>query len=98
MKKSTRDYYSKEYKLNAINQVLEGGERVSHVARDLGINRSLLSQWLKRYKEKNKEAFPGNGKLTEEAAKIRALEREVKILKEEKEILKKATAFFARQT
>lgn len=98
MKKETKKYYSKEYKINAIEMVIKGGLRVSDVARDLGINRSLISQWIKRYKENNVEAFPGKGKLSDEGEKIRALEREIKILKEEKEILKKATAFFASQT
>jgi transposase len=72
------------------------------VARELGIRPDMLGQWKRQAEARTGEAprdvFPGNGKLTSQDEEIRRLRREVAVLREERDILKKATAFFARDT
>jgi transposase len=93
-----RRKYSKEFKLEAI-QLYEKGERpVSEVERELGITQGLLWKWKADLEKqpKKEEAFPGNGKLSETDARIRQLEREIALLKEDKEILKKVLTMYSK--
>jgi transposase len=94
----TRRKYSKEFKMEAI-RLYENGERsVTEVERDLGITQGLLWKWREELEKQPKkgEAFPGNGKLTDTEAQIRRLEREVAMLKEDKEILKKVLTMYSK--
>ena len=95
---TTRKQYSKEFKLDAISLVLEQGYKRSEAAKSLGINANMLSRWIKEHQKDEGQAFRGNGKLTPEQEEIRCLKEEIRRLKMEKEILKKATAFFAKET
>jgi transposase len=95
---STRKKYSKEFKLDAISLVLEQGYSQSEAARSLAINANMLRRWIKESRNEEGQAFRGNGKLTEEQLEIRRLREENKRLKMEKDILKKATVFFAKET
>ncbi len=95
---NTRKKYSREFKLDAISLVLEQGYSRAEAARSLGINANMLSRWIKQHEAEDGTAFRGNGKLTEEQAEIRKLREEVRRLKMEKDILKKATVFFAKET
>jgi transposase len=93
-----RRKYSKEFKLEAI-QLQKNGERtVSEVERELGITQGLLWKWKDELNKqpKKEEAFPGNGKLNDTDARIRQLEREIALLKEDKEILKKVLTMFSK--
>lgn len=94
---STRKKYTKEFKLDAISLVNEQGYSCAEAGRSLDINPNVLSRWIRESQE-NDNAFRGNGKLTEEQSEIRRLREEVKRLTMEKEILKKATVFFAKET
>ena len=94
---TTRRKYSKEFKLDAISLVAEQGYTCAEAARSLDINANLLSRWIREASENKEAAFRGNGKLTEEQLEIRRLREENRRLKLEKEILKKATAFFAKE-
>lgn len=96
MEKLTRAVYSKEYKLNAVRLVTEGRRKVSEVARDLGINENLLYNWRNRFNQDKEESFPGRGNLKATDEYIRQLERENKRLRDERDILKKAAIFFAK--
>lgn len=89
--------YSKEFKLDAISLVNEQGYSQAEAARSLGIDPKLMSRWVKEQVKEEGQAFRGNGKLTEEQLEIKRLREEVKRLTMEKEILKKATAFFAKE-
>jgi transposase len=89
--------YSKEFKLDAISLINEQGYTQAEAARSLGIDPKLISRWIRDYTKDEGQAFRGNGKLTEEQLEIRRLREEVKRLTMEKEILKKATAFFAKE-
>ena len=90
-----RKSYSAEFKLGAIQLVLEKGLKQSQVAKDLGVDPAMISYWIRTYKKAKVEAFPGNGRMTAQDQRIRDLEEQVRQLKMEREILKKATAFFA---
>ena len=91
--------YTKEYKLDAISLVLDQGYTASEAARSLEINANMLRRWVKEYQAGDDgHAFRGNGKLTPEQEEIRRLKLENKQLKLEKQILKEATVFFARET
>ncbi len=94
----TRRKYSKEFKLDAISLVLDQGYGITEAARSLEINRNVLQRWIKEFESDDGQAFRGNGKLTPEQAEIRRLKEENRRLKMEKEILKKATVFFAKET
>lgn len=95
---NTRKQYSKEFKLDAISLVLEQGYSRSEAARSLEINATMLGRWITEHEAAGEQSFRGNGKLTAEQAEIRRLREENRRLKMEKEILKKATAFFAKET
>jgi len=88
--------YSAEFKLEAVRRVEEAGEPIFKVARDLGVNVNTMNTWVSRYRKKPIMPFPGSGRLSPEDEKIRKLEREVRDLREENEILKKAAAYFAK--
>ena len=93
-----RRKYSKEFKLEAIRMYEKGERSVSEVERELGITQGLLWKWkadLEKQPQKE-EAFPGNGRLTDTEARIRQLERENAMLKEDKEILKKVLTMFSK--
>ncbi len=94
---TTRKKYSKEFKLDAISLVLEQGYTQAEAARSLEINANMLGRWLKEHEAADALAFRGNGKLTPEQAEIRRLREENRRLKMEKDILKKATVFFAKE-
>jgi transposase len=95
---TTRKTYSKEFKLDAIALVVEQKYSKAEAARNLGLSPQILGRWLKEAEDDNGQAFRGNGTLTPEQAEIRRLKEQVKRLEMEREILKKATVFFAKET
>ena len=94
----TRKKYSKEFKLDAVSLVLDQGYTRAEAARSLEINPNMLARWIKEHESDDGQAFRGNGKLSPEQAEIRRLKEENRRLKMEKDILKKATVFFAKET
>jgi transposase len=95
---TARKKYSKEFKLDAIDLVLEQGYSLVEASKSLGINTNMLGRWIREHQSDDDKAFRGNGKLTPEQLEIRRLKEENRQLKMEKEILKKATVFFAKET
>ena len=95
---STRKKYSKEFKLDAVSLVLDQGYTRAEAARSLDINANMLGRWVKEQQSDEGQAFRGNGRLTPEQEEIRKLKSQVKRLEVEKDILKKATVFFAKET
>ena len=93
-----RKKYPPEFKLDAISLVLEQGYTRREAAHSLDINPNMLGRWIKEQDADADQAFRGNGKLSPEQAEIRSLKEEVRRLKMEKDILKKATVFFAKET
>jgi transposase len=94
----TRKKYSKEFKLDAISLVLDQVYTRAEAAKNLGINTKILGRWINEHETDGGHAFRGNGKLTLEQEEIRHLKEENRRLKMEKEILKKAAVFFAKET
>ena len=94
---SSRRKHSREFKLEAVKQVVQHGRSVSEVADGLGINRNLLTRWKQQLAAEGAVAFPGHGRRaeTEVEAENRKLKRELAIARQERDILKKAAAYFA---
>ena len=97
MEKKPRIYYAPEFKAGAVRLVREEGKKASEVARDLGVLYSTLKNWLYATDKYKGDAFPGQGNLRPEDAKIRELEKKLRRAEMERELLKKTIAFFAEQ-
>jgi transposase len=93
-KKKQRSY-AKDFKLQAIKQVVEDGRVQKEVARDLGVPYAVLNRWVAKFRNAHEEAFPGRGNLKPEDEKVRQLEERLRRVTEERDILKKAIAYFA---
>jgi|ERR1700735_696353 transposase len=92
-----RAKHTAEYKHEALRRVIEGKESALSVAASLGLARETLYRWMREYRANPDEAFRGNGKVTSQDELIRELRNENARLREERDILKKATKFFARE-
>ena len=91
--------YSAEFKAGAIQLVMEEGRVAEQVSRELGIASSTLSEWLKQARRRTEQGSGSVGALSlEEKQELLRLRKENRILQMEKEILKKATAFFAKES
>jgi transposase len=84
--------------LDAVSLVIEQGYNRAEAARSLGINANMLGRWVREHQTGDGQSFRGNGKLTPEQEEVRKLKAQVKRLQMEKDILKKATVFFAAET
>ena len=93
-----RRKFTREYKLEAVKLIKERGVAVSQASQDLGVHQTVLRSWLKAYGDDPVQAFPGHGQLKPEQAEIARLKREVTKLKAERDILKKAAAYFAKES
>ena len=93
----SRRKYSREFKIEALKMVLEENRTVTDVAESLGIDRSLLQRWKSEFKDDRDVAFPGNGRRKPDDEEIARLKRELAQAQQERDILKKALAFFAKQ-
>ncbi len=88
--------FSPEFKQSAVRMVLSGTKSRSQVARELGIRADLLFRWQVRLAPQS-IADPTPGDRQSDSDRVRQLERELDRVKEERDILKKATAFFAKE-
>jgi transposase len=78
--------------------VRERGVSAAQAARDLDVHENVLRKWVKEFSADPQYSFPGQGQMKPEQAEIERLRREVIRLKAERDILKKATAFFAKES
>ena len=92
-----RRKFTKEFEFEAVKLVTERGVAVAKAARDLDLAESLLRRWMREVTVAPATAFPGNGQQRADLAEIAALKKEVAKLKAERDILRKAAAFFARE-
>jgi transposase len=88
--------YTKEFKQQAVTLFETSGKSKTQIARDLGISDSALSKWCKEFGARGNEAFPGKGHQTTIEAEMKSLKRENEILRQERDILKKAMSIFAQ--
>lgn len=93
----TRRKFSREFKIEAVKLVTERGVSVVQACRDLDLAESVLRRWTRELTAAPAAAFPGIGQMGAELAEIAALKKEVVRLRAERDILKKAAAFFARE-
>ncbi len=93
-----RRLFSREFKLEAVRLVKERGVSIVQASRDLDIGENVLRRWVKEFGTDPAQAFPGQGQVKPEQIEIDKLRREVTKLKAERDILKKAAAYFARES
>ena len=92
----TRRQFTDEFKAGAVRLVLDEGKTVAQVARDLDLTPSSLAGWVKHARADRTQGK--TGLTTEERAELAKLRKEVRALRVERDILKKAAAFFAKET
>lgn len=88
--------YDKAFKQEAVRLYETSGKPVAEIEADLGITPGLLHKWRTQIQRDGEQAFPGSGRQTEAEAEVRRLKRENDILRQERDILKKAIQVFAR--
>ena len=86
--------YTDEFKIEAVKQVTERGHSLRDVAKRLGVTTNSLSAWIKKFGSGPKHA----AQIDDHQAEIRRLRAELKRVTEERDILKKATAYFAKES
>ena len=96
--KQERRYFTREFKVEAVQLVTEHGRSFVEAARTLGIRENLLRKWKYALETEAAAAFPGQGRLSPVEEELRQLRAENKRLQQERDILKKATAFFAKES
>jgi transposase len=94
----SRRVFTAEFKREAVRLVIERGLPVTRAARQLDVHANVLGRWVRGFKADPAQAFPGHGHMKPEQAEIERLKRENVRLKMERDILKKATAFFAKES
>ena len=93
-----RRKFTREFKLEAVRLIKERGVSVAQASRDLGVHGTVLRNWVKDFADDPQQAFPGHGHMKPEQLEIARLKREVVKLKAERDILKKAAAYFAKES
>jgi transposase len=91
-----RRSFTPEFKLEAVNLVRERGMTVAQAARDLGLHENVLRKWVKDAKAHGPQAFPGQGRMRPDDAEVARLKRELAKVRAQRDILKKAIAYFAK--
>jgi len=97
MGKRARAKYTLEFKQEAVNQVLSRGIPAAQVARDLGIHENVLRKWVRQLRDDPVQAFPGRGQMKPADAELTRVKRELARVTTERDILKKAIAYFAKE-
>ena len=93
-----RRKFSREFKVEAVRLVRQRGVSMAQAARDLDLHVNVLRKWVHDFDADPGSAFPGHGQMKPEQLEIERLRREVVKLKAERDILKKAAAYFAKDS
>jgi transposase len=91
-----RKRFTQEFKLEAVRLLEAGGRPAAEIARELGVPRNRLYKWQEQVRNKGVGAFPGSGR-GENNDELARLRRELERVTEERDILKKAAAYFAKE-
>ncbi|MEL7024552.1 MAG: transposase [Pseudomonadota bacterium] len=94
---SKRKTYSAEFKRQAVELLFNSGRGASEIARELGVRSNQLYKWRDTIQAKGDGAFPGKGRQGDKDAEIARLRRQLEQVSEERDILKKAAAYFAKE-
>lgn len=92
-----RRKYTAEFKREAVALYENSDRTMAEVEQELGMSNGLLKQWLRRAREDGADAFSGNGRLKPQDEELRQLRKENEILRQERDILKKAIAIFSEK-
>jgi transposase len=92
-----RKCYGRDFKVETVRLLETSGKSASELERELGIGKGNLSRWKQEFAADSADAFPGHGRRTPEQERLRQLERENEILRQERDILKKAIAIFSER-
>ena len=92
-----RRKFTREFKLEAVRLIKDRGVSYAQASQNLNVHTSQLRDWVKKFSDDPQQAFPGNGQMKPEQLEIAQLKREVAKLKAERDILKKAAAYFAKE-
>ena len=95
MSNRTLRKYDKEFITNAVNLSLSSNRKAKEIAQDLGVPCSTLYNWIEAHQKDGKDAFPGKGYLKPSDAEVAELRKELAIVREERDILKKALGIFS---
>ncbi len=93
-----RRHFSRSFKVEVLQRIEDSGLRCNRVALDMGLDPSVVRRWKRQLDREGSDSFPGSGHVRSSAAKQRQLERENARLRQENEILKKAMAFFGKES
>ena len=93
-----RRKFTREFKREAVKLIEDRGVTVAQAARDLGVHGTVLRRWVREGTADPQQAFPGQGQMKPDQLEIERLRREVTKLKTERDILKKAAAYFAKES
>ncbi len=96
MGEQTRRRFTREFKLEAVRQVVVEGRTRRQVADELGLNANMLGRWIKQLRSDPAQSFPGNGNLKARDKEVEDLRRQVARLKGELSFLKKVSGYFAK--
>ena len=91
-----RKTYTSEFKREALRLLETSGKSAAQIERDLGVGPGCLSRWKHQLSQNGEQAFPGHGRVGPDQERLRHLERENELLRQERDILKKAVAIFSR--
>jgi transposase len=92
----TQRTFTREFKVEAVHLAQSSQKPLTQIARDLGIADSTLHHWCQLFSEQGEQAFPGSGHQLPQEEEIRHLKRELDLLRQERDILKKAIGIFSR--
>jgi transposase len=90
--------YTREFKVEAVKLVKERGVAVKQAARDPNLHPNVLHRWMKDFAADPQYGFPGKGQMKPEQLEIERLRREVQKFKAERDVLKRAAAYFAKES
>jgi len=93
---SRNRHFSREFKVNAVQLVIEKNLSIRQVSEDLDIHPNLLTIWKNRFLKDGEKAFHGKGRIAPEKAENRRLKKDLEKIREERDILKKALAVFSK--
>ena len=97
MSKQKRRIYNRDFKVEAVKLITDKGYTIAEASRNLGVEYSVLRRWKKQFESDPRYAFPGKGLLKPQDEEMRRLKRELERVQEERDILKKALAYFAEE-
>lgn len=97
MSQKTKRNFDKDFKENVVKMILNKEKKVSELSRELNINQNMLHTWKNQYLSNKQDPFPGKGHQSPEDAELRSLRQQLKEVREERDILKKALGIFSKQ-